>query len=132
MSESQLALFNLPKPPRRARHENAMRKTAREACEDGIKRAAKHAEDVSPGWYRKAVEHVRQYALYHSEFMCEAVRARAESQKFPKPPDKRAWGNVMRMAGRQRFVRKKGISYATDPKVHMNPAGLWKSLICHS
>lgn len=106
-----------------------LRKTAREARDDGMARVAAAVERVMPRWYDLAMEAVRQYALKHDQFMCEAARADAEAKGLKKPHEKRAWGNVMRNAARAGYVTKVGLSYASDPKVHMNPAGLWKSRI---
>lgn len=103
--------------------------TGRDLAREGAQRAVDHAERKHPGWYDQATEFVRQYALDHHEFMCEAARRFAEARGIAPPPDKRAWGSVMTRAARAGYVRKIGFACATDPKVHMNPAGLWKSLL---
>lgn len=135
MTEQQLA-FELvitagelrpPAAPKRARR---ARKTAREARDEGMAIATAHAEREHPTWTDKAVEWVRIYAMDHYEFMCEAVRVHAESFTFALPPDKRSWGTVMQKAAVKGYVEKVGLSYATDPKVHQNPAGLWRSRLC--
>lgn len=106
--------------------EKVRRKTARQARDEGVNLARIGAGET---WIEKAVNWVKVYAEKHDEFMCEAARAHAESFGFAEPPTKRAWGPVMQLAADAGYVKKIGLSYATDPKVHMNSAGLWKSLI---
>lgn len=105
--------------------------TAREARDEGMKRVRDHAARVDPAWIARAVEHVRSYALTHETLRCELVRAEAESKGFtvPEGVDKRCWGNAMTAAGKKGYVFKTGLIEATDPNVHMNPVGNWKSLI---
>jgi hypothetical protein len=104
-------------------------KTAREARDEGMDKALDYARAKDPAWMAKAVEWVRVYAEKHDQFMCENVRTYALSFGFEEPAgsDKRVWGNVMPAAARRGYITKLGLSYASDPKVHMNPAGLWKS-----
>lgn len=105
------------------------RPSGRDLAKEGMERAADHAERDAPGWRDQALEYVRQYATEHYEFMCEAARRYAEGRGIGPPPDKRAWGAVMVKAARAGYVQKIGFACATDPKVHMNPAGLWRSRI---
>lgn len=102
---------------------------ARTLRDEGMARSADHAERVNPGWQDRAVSFIRSYAITHEQFMCEGARRYAEARGIGSPPDKRAWGTAMIKAAKASIVKKVGLAYATDPKVHMNPASLWKSLI---
>lgn len=102
---------------------------ARELRDEGMQRAVDHADRVEPNWSNVAEGWVRIYAMDHLEFMCEEVRRFAESKGISKPPDKRAWGAVMMRCAKLGIVEKVGLGYAKDPKVHMNPASVWRSRI---
>lgn len=105
--------------------EDAIR--ARELRDDGMQRAVDHANHVEPGWQERAVGYVKAFALVRREFMCEEARRYAEAQGIGPPPDKRAWGAVMMKCARMGLIEKIGLGYAKDPKVHMNPASVWRS-----
>lgn len=112
----------IPKAPRKPRQHQ----TAREARDAGMEKAALGAGD---SWIEKAVDWIKVYAEKNPRFMCENARGYAESFGFAAPPTKRAWGPAMQLAAERNFIRKIGLGYATDPKVHMNPAGVWESLL---
>lgn len=103
--------------------------TAKEARDAGIQRSIDHATKLDPQWRAAALAHLRAYALANAYVMCEAVRAVAEAAGLPPPPDKRAWGQIMVDGKRAKLVTKLGFVQATDPKVHCNPVGYWKSLV---
>lgn len=100
---------------------------ARALRDDGMQRAVDHANRVSPSWQERAIEHVRAFALEQREFMCEEARRFAEGRGMSPPPDKRAWGAVMMKCAKLGIVEKIGLGYAKDPKVHMNPASVWRA-----
>jgi len=60
------------------------------------KQAAEHAERASPEWNAKADGYVKLHALVNPYFRTEQVRIMAEADGFEPPPDKRAWGHVMK------------------------------------
>lgn len=103
--------------------------TAREARDEGIRRAISHATKLDPVWREQALAHLRAFSLLHAYVMCEQVRAVAEAAGLPPPPDKRAWGQIMVDGKRAKLVTKLGYVTATDPRVHCNPVGYWKSLV---
>ncbi len=102
---------------------------ARQLRDDGMARAADHAEVVEPGWNELALEYVRVYAKANRQLRGEMVRIYAENRGFPLPPDKRAWGAVMMRAAKAGLITKLGWTTAVDPKVHKNPVSLWQSNI---
>jgi hypothetical protein len=103
---------------------------ARIARDDGMARAANHADQVVPSWQERALAFLRDYAASHADFICEDVRQYAEARGLPTPPDGRAWGAVMMRGARLHIVGKTDrVRCAADPKVHMNPCTLWKSCL---
>lgn len=100
---------------------------ARAARDDGIQRAADHADAVQPRWTDVAFAYFCAYARHHAEFITESARKYAEDSGLPAPPDKRAWGHVATRACRAGVVRAGGFAKAVDPKVHCNVKTLWVS-----
>lgn len=74
----------------------------------GADRAARHAEDESPGWLETAAEAVRQYArdTYPQGFIIEEARAAVE-HKVARPPDMRSWGAVTRLCKARGYIEPK-------------------------
>ena len=68
--------------------------------DDGMARAARHADAVSSAWsagaYGHLVEFVATVKQRGGDFMAEDVRAYAAGRGLPPPPDPRAWGVVMK------------------------------------
>jgi len=89
----------------------------------GIASSAAHAEREFPSWNDQAVDYVRRYALLHSSFLAEHVRVFAELDGFPAPPEKRAWGNVMRRAAKEGIVANGGFRAAVSS--NGGPKSLW-------
>lgn len=97
--------------------------------DDGMQRAVIHADEIDDSWSAKALRYVMDYAKSHPMITCEAVRAIAERDGLPVPPDRRAWGSVMTMAQKQKAIEWDSYTRAVDPKVHKNPVSLWRSLV---
>lgn len=95
---------------------------ARIRRDDGIQRAADHADDA---WRERAIGYVRLHAAVHAEFLAEDVRAVAEHDGLPPPPDGRAWGSVMQTAARRGIVKRVG--YAPARSSNLSPKVLWGS-----
>ncbi len=102
---------------------------ARQLRDDGMQRAADHAEAVEPTWNERAMEYTKLYARENRQLRCEMVRIFAENDGFSKPPDKRAWGAVMMRAAKAGILTKLCWTTASDPRVHKNPVSLWQSNI---
>lgn len=60
------------------------------------------------------------------QFTTEMVREYAEQMGLPDPPDKRAWGGVIRRAAMSGLMVKKGWTTSRNPKVHCSPTSLWE------
>lgn len=96
----------------------------------GMSAAATHADRVHDGWTAAALERVKAAAQREETLTCESVRQKAESDGFPQPPDKRAWGRVMQMAAKSGWVKSTDrFIRSADPKVHMSRLTIWESLL---
>jgi len=93
---------------------------------EGIAASSNHAEDKIPGWNDAALEYVLNYP--EDQFMTEDVRKSAESQGFPIPPSKRAWGAVMVKAKKQGAIHSLGMVRKSSDESHGTPAVLWEKL----
>lgn len=103
---------------------------ARKRRDDGMQRAADHAEAVKEGWGDTAYTYLCTYARTNHSFTTEDVRMAAEKAgDLAVPPDKRAWGSVVARAVRAGVLRRSGFVTARDPKVHCNNIALWQSLV---
>lgn len=99
--------------------------------EQGIERAAEHAERVLPGWCDRAAEAVRQ-ALQRTRmddaFTIEQVRgAIATADLLPEdPPDGRAWGHVTRRAVKLGYVERLPGQYRAAVSSNGSPKPLYR------
>jgi hypothetical protein len=102
-------------------------KAAREARDDGIRRATEHADAVSPRWSDEAYEALLRWCEGKSgrEFLAESARLDLVDA-VPAPPDQRAWGGVFVRAARAGYLERAGYRKARDPKVHCSINTLWK------
>jgi hypothetical protein len=92
----------------------------------GIARASDHARRVDPAWLEKALGYVRLHAMVATAFLTEDVRAMAEADGLPDPPDGRAWGAVMRTAKHRGIVRAAG--YAPAKSSNLSPKVWWAAV----
>jgi hypothetical protein len=93
----------------------------------GMKLAADHAEEVSPGWSEAAYQWLRRYANLHSRFISEHCTSWAAEQGFSSPADPRAWGAVFKRASKEGIIVRVG--YGTSLRRHCSPTPLWHSEI---
>ncbi len=87
--------------------------------------AGKHAGDE---WMSIALDAVRIFALKNKYFTTEQVRSK--NPDMPEPPDKRAWGAVVRLAKKQGFIEPAGWVRAESLTVHGMVVTKWESKIC--
>lgn len=93
-------------------------------AQDGIRRAVEHANRDIEGWSEHAVTIVRCFALTRKEpFLAEEVRQYAETLEFPRAPDQRAWGAVMKQAAKRGHIRMAGFRLAMDG----SPKSAWEA-----
>lgn len=96
---------------------------ARARRDDGIGRSADHAGDR---WKRLAHGFVLEYLVSHrGPFLTENLREFAEIRGLEPPPDKRAWGSVMRFAASEGLIVKVG--YAPACSSNLSPKVQWRT-----
>ena len=105
---------------------------AREARDAGIKRAAEHAEDVSPNWGDRAFEVLRMYAWANREsgttFTSEDVRNSILGVGLPEPSHLRAWGSVFKRAAKEGIIVKAGVAESRAVHCHCAFVTKWKAV----
>ena len=86
--------------------------------------AAAHAGSE---WIRIALEAFLNFAKMRHSFTTEQVREAFPD--LPLPPDKRAWGQVARLAKSEGIVESIGWVRANSPSVHGMVVTLWRSKV---
>lgn len=103
---------------------------AHEARDLGIQRAIDHADRVEMKWSESVFAFLRGFVSacdsLRSPFTAEDVRA-ASVGVVSDPPDKRAWGGILRRAAMDGLIERIGYTTAHDPKVHCNVVTLWRA-----
>jgi hypothetical protein len=99
------------------------------ARDEGIQRAAIHAEAVNPGWNDQAYELLLKFLSVHvGPFMAEEVRSYAAMIDFPLPPHARAWGSVVVRAVKAGIIQRVGYEKVKNKNAHRTPATLWRQI----
>jgi len=87
-----------------------------EALATGLKKADEsmhHADSVVPGWIESAEDFGRRFAKgHHKPFPSEVMQHWAENRGCPYPPDKRAWGGIMKRLQKDGII----VPYVIDGK----------------
>lgn len=95
---------------------------AAKARDRGIRRAVEHADRVKSEWSKRAIESLLPIiARQTGSFLFEDLIAEVEA-----PPDKRAFGAVVRELARMKVIRKVG--YAPARTSHLSPKVLWSKV----
>lgn len=102
-------------------------RAARSLRDDGMRRAAEHADRLEPEWTARAEAYIVEYARMHPVFSGEIVRRYAEASGLPSPPDPRAWGNAFKRAQRAAVITSAGYESSTQPQAHCRPVRIWRS-----
>jgi hypothetical protein len=89
--------------------------------------ADKAGERAGSGWVRIALDAVRKFAIENDSFTTEQVRF--ANPDLPEPPDKRAWGAVVRIAKKEGFIEASGWVRAESLTVHGMVVTKWSSKI---
>lgn len=107
-------------------------KQARQERDAGIKKAADHAEEVTPNWGQRAYAVLEDYLTkapkYTQRFTCEDVREHAAQLNLPAPPHNRAWGAVLQAAYRRGLIRQIGVAKSRAPHCHCAHVGVWRKV----
>ena len=85
------------------------------------------AKNAGSAWVSLALEAVRGFALKNKYFTAEQVRAAYPD--LPHPPDKRAWGGVLRLAKKEGLIAAHGWVRAESLTVHGMVVTLWESKV---
>lgn len=105
---------------------------ARAARDDGIRRAAQHAEDVTPKWgdraYAVLIDYLTKPPAFTDCFTSEQVREHGALLKLPDPPHLRAWGGVFQRAARAGVIVKTGTTTAKATNVHCSIIATWRKV----
>jgi len=93
-------------------------------AEEYLNRVERAADDECPDWSDAAYGYLLGYPEKY--FMCEDLRAYAESQGLPAPSEPRAWGAVVARACRNKDIDAVGYEACKNPRSHKRPARVWK------
>lgn len=93
----------------------------------GMRLAADHAEDTSPGWNDRAYAFLVAFARTHDEFISEDVSDASKAGDFPQPPTDRAWGSVYRKACKNDIIIQVGTGRSR--RRHASICPRWGSLV---
>jgi len=85
------------------------------------------ADNAGSDWIRIASEAFSNFAKSNHSFTTEQVREAFPD--IPPPPDKRAWGQIARLAKSKGVVKSIGWIRANSPTVHGMVVTLWQSKI---
>jgi len=100
---------------------------ARQQRDDGMSRAARHAESDYPGWADVAFGFLRNYCLTHQHFISEDVSDASRVWGMVQPSTDRAWGSVYKRAIKDGVIVQDGAGRSR--RRHASICPRWKSLI---
>lgn len=86
------------------------------------------AKNAGSEWVATALEAVRRHALTNKYFTTEQVRAAYED--LPEPPDRRAWGAVVRKAQKEGLIQSHGLVRSQNLTRHGMVVTMWESKVC--
>ena len=106
---------------------------ARYARDEGIGRAADHANRVTPAWVDLAFDVLADYLTKPPHctrgFTAEDVREYAHgSCGIPEPPSLRSWGAVFQRAAREGLIARAGVTEARAARVHCSIISVWSAV----
>lgn len=84
-------------------------------------------EKAGDEWLSMALEAVKTHAKANKYFTTEQVRV--SSLEIPEPPDRRAWGHVIRLAKKEGIIESVGWVRAESLTVHGMVVTQWASKI---
>lgn len=98
---------------------------AREARDEGIKRAADHAGEP---WMKRAIEDFARFLRERGEATLEQWRHDWLTRGNPNPPSHKAYGAVASAAARSGLaVNTRRYVKATSVKTHAHPVPIWRA-----
>ncbi len=93
----------------------------------GHEMADRAGERAGRDWLSIALDAVKRFAIENDSFTTEQVRL--ANPDLPDPPDKRAWGAVVRIAKKEGFIEASGWVRAESLTVHGMVVTKWSSKI---
>jgi hypothetical protein len=101
----------------------------RAARDDGIQRAADHADAVSERWSKRAGEMLERYIAAHPgvRFTSPMVRAWGVEHGLESPASKLAWGGVFQSAARRGLIVRDGFEQFGDQTMHLQTVTAWRA-----
>lgn len=100
---------------------------AERARDEGMRRAANHADRTIPAWTDSAYSFLLAFARSHELFISEDVSNASKVQGFPQPPTDRAWGAVYRRAVKAGVIIQDG--FGRSVRRHASICPRWRSQI---
>jgi hypothetical protein len=102
------------------------RDAARARRDDGMARAAAHADAIKALWTEAAMHVFELYLAEHAEpFLAEQFIAWSRGY-IDQPPDGRAWGSVLAAARRRGLIDRVGTANAVTS--NLSPKPLWQGV----
>lgn len=112
MTQEQLSIFDL-----------------REARDDGIRRAADHADAVIPQWSERAFAMLLLFLKANRRpFITPEVREWSTENGLPEPPTAYAWGAVLVRARKSGLIIKAGATTYGNKTMHLQTVNRWVPL----
>lgn len=91
----------------------------------GASLAADYADRVHDGWTEQATAFLMQVARERDTFQASDVREAAEG-KVPPAPDDRAWGHILSLAKRNKWIEPLGYRPTNRKKSHGRQEQTWR------
>ncbi len=96
----------------------------------GMKKSIDHANQLYPMWESRAYSLTKRFIGYVGEidFTAEDIREYAERLNCPHPPDRRAWGHIVKRAVKDGLITKVGYRAHRDPSRHCGISTVWRKV----
>ena len=117
----------------------AIRALARDLAEQGADRAVAHADQDEPGWSERAYRLLLAFIAEKKTIRCAGLDPTQDIREFstedvrewigarlPEPPDRRAWGAIVRRAVTAGLIVRAGYRPHRDPSRHHGVSTLWR------
>jgi hypothetical protein len=131
MQQQAHAPFPAPVLPGNAEPPVTPEPTPEERRDQGIRAAVEHAdaEQSSPKWSDQAEAYAEMMIAKrgYKPFLMEEIVQAAIRDGIPEPPDRRAWGHVIRALAKRGVVRKMGFAEAATS--NCSPKVLWSKAV---
>lgn len=100
---------------------------ARDKRDEGMQRAAEHADAVHDNWTVVAYSFLLSFARRNEFFISEEVSGASKEALLPQPPSDRAWGSVYTKARKSGIIVQDG--FGRSARRHASICPRWRSRI---